>query len=300
MRRPRPWLTAPPPAAGEPILMVEDAVDIHVHILPGMDDGAQNYDEALAMAEIAEKHGTSVLAATPHVDFSRCNGSGKRSGGRADTIRRNVARLADIVASSGLRIRILPGMEVVTDPDLVRFVQDGEAVTIGDSGKYVLVELPFQHVPVYTDRVIFDLSSYGYVPVIAHPERNAEIARDPNRLYPLVRAGAIGQINAGSLVGELGRNTQRAAEILLAQGLAQVIASDGHSPTSRSCRLDKAFAAASRVVGEGAALRAVRDVPRAIAFGEHVVLEEPEKYAPKRRFFFGIFANFVGKRSRRF
>lgn len=280
-------------------MALEDAVDIHAHILPRMDDGAQSYDEALDMVEAACKHGTSVIVATPHVDLGQRDGNGKR-GGAAAAIRRNTGKLASRVESSGLSVRILPGMELALDPDLLRFVQDGEAVTIGDSGKYVLVELPFQGVPAYAERVVFDLSSHGYVPVIAHPERNAEIAQNPNCLCSLVKAGAIGQVNAGSLMGELGRDTQRASEILLCHGLAHVVASDGHSPASRPCRLDTAFEVASRLVGEEAALRAVREVPHAIVCGRDAVLEEPEEYAPKRRFFFGIFANFVGKRSPRF
>lgn len=247
-----------------------------------MDDGAQSREDALAMARVAKEHGTEIVVATPHVDFA-----GKNRTRAAEIIRSGARALAAALASSGLSIRVLPGMEIAMDPYLLNLLRDGEALTIGDAGKYVLVELPFQHVPEYGEKVVFDLSSAGYVPVIAHPERCTEIAKDPNRMYRLVRAGAIGQLNAGSLSGAFGRSTRRVAEILLRHGLAHVIASDGHSPVTRPCRLDQAFAIASRTLGLKAALRAVRDIPCAMVRAEAVRLEDPERYTPRRWFLFG-------------
>lgn len=269
----------------------EGAVDIHTHILPGMDDGAEDLGESVAMGRLAAEHGTAIMVATPHMDFAGAKRGACAEGARkADLVRRNTGILATALAASGLPVEVLPGMEIAIDPDLLSIIEAGEAVTIADSGKYVLVELPFGQLPGYTEKVMFDLSSAGYVPVIAHPERNAEIANDPNRMFSLVRAGAIGQLDAGSLAGELGRATRRAAEALLRHGLAHVIASDGHSPSFRPCRLDRAFAAAARLVGDSSALCALRDLPRAIVRGEAVRLEDPEKYAPRRWFLFGRMA----------
>lgn len=261
---------------------LEGAVDVHAHILPGMDDGAQTREDAVAMARAAEKHGTVIVVATPHVDLASRNRSQV-----AEIIRGSARTLTAELVSSGLSIRVLPGMEIAIDPHLLSLLSNGEALTIGDNGKYVLVELPFQHVPGYAEKVVFDLSSAGYVPVIAHPERCNEIAKDPNRMYRLVRAGAIGQLNAGSLTGVFGKPTRRVADILLRHGLAHVIASDGHSPTARPCRLDQAFAIASRTLGRKAALRAVRDIPYAMVRGDGVRLEDPERYTPRRWFLFG-------------
>lgn len=247
-----------------------------------MDDGAQSIEDARAMARTAEESGTQVIVATPHVDFA-----GMKQARAAEIVRGSAHALEAALASSGLPIRLLPGMEIAIDPHLLDLLKNGEALTIGDTGKFVLVELPFQQVPAYTESVVFSLSSAGYIPVIAHPERCVEVEREPNLMCQLVRAGAIGQVNAGSLVGTFGRSTRRVAEILLRHRLAHVVASDGHSPTARPCRLDQAFHAASRIMGRDAALRAVRDIPGAIARGETIRLEDPERYVSRRWFVFG-------------
>ncbi|MGE5593407.1 MAG: tyrosine-protein phosphatase [Betaproteobacteria bacterium] len=261
---------------------VPGAIDIHTHILPGVDDGAKSRDEALAMAKAAQERGTVLVVATPHADFA-----GRRWQGVASTIRSSVAALNAVFESSGLSVRVLPGMEIAVHPRVLELLNRGEALTIGDAGKYVLVELPFQQIPTYAEKAVFDLSSAGYVPVIAHPERCVEVATDPNRMYQLVRAGAMGQVNAGSLAGAFGKSVRQVAETLLRHGLAHVIASDGHSPEDRPCRLDLAFAAASRLVGREAALRAVRDVPHAIVHAETVQIEDPEEYVRRKWFLFG-------------
>lgn len=261
---------------------VQGAVDIHTHILPGVDDGAKSREDAFAMARAAQGHGTAIVVATPHMDFA-----GKDLAGASGVIRSGAHALAAALASSGMSIRVLPGMEIAMDLHLPSLLECGEALTIGDAGKYVLVELPFQQIPECAEKVVFDLSSAGYVPVIAHPERCAGVARDPNRMYPLVRAGALGQVNAGSLTGAFGRSIRNVAEILLRHRLAHVIASDGHSPADRPCRLDEAFAVASRILGREGALRAVRDIPHAIVHGEGVRSEDPERYIPRRWLLFG-------------
>jgi len=261
---------------------VPGAVDIHVHILPGVDDGARNLNEAIVMAKAAQERGSVLMVATPHADFA-----GRRWQGVASTIRSSVAALNAVFESSGLSVKVLPGMEIAMHPRVLELLRHGDALTIGDAGKYVLVELPFQQIPTYAEKAVFDLSSAGYVPVIAHPERCSEVATDPNRMYRLVRAGAMGQVNAGSLTGAFGRSVRQAAETLLRHGLAHVIASDGHSPEDRPCRLDLAFAAASRLVGREAALRAVRDIPRAVVRAETVQLESPEKFVRRKWFLFG-------------
>ncbi|MGE5572168.1 MAG: tyrosine-protein phosphatase [Bacteroidota bacterium] len=260
---------------------LKGAVDVHTHILPGMDDGAQSIEDARAMARTAEESGTQVIVATPHVDFA-----GAKQARAAEIVRSSADALQSALASWGLSIRILPGMEIAIDPHLLDLLRNGEALTIGDTGKFILVELPFQQVPAYTESVVFSLSSAGYIPVIAHPERCVEIEREPNLMYQLVRAGAIGQVNAGSLTGAFGRSTRRVAEALLRYRLAHVIASDGHSPTSRPCRLDQAFHTALQVMGRDAALRAVRDIPGAIVRGETVRLEDPERHVSRRWFMF--------------
>lgn len=254
-------------------------VDIHVHILPGFDDGARTEDQAVIMADIASKSGTMKVVATPHIDPSglapNCS--------KAQSVRETTLCIQESIDSHGIPVEVVPGMEIAIAPGLVEHLIRGAIIPISNSTRYVLVELPFQSIPSYAEDEIFNIAAHGYIPIIAHPERNAEVIRNPNVLMPFLRAGALTQVNAGSLLGRGGREPQEATEILITHGFAHIIASDGHSPKSRSPRLNQAFEAASRIVGEGEALKMVRDIPLAITLGKDVKVKEPEVYRAPRK-----------------
>lgn len=264
---------------GDSSLSTEGFIDIHVHILPGLDDGAKTERDAIAMANIAAKCGTAGVVATPHVDPlhppSGCT--------QVETIKRAAHALKESIDLCDISIEVMPGMEIAMAPGLAACLTRSEVIPVSDSGKYVLVELPFQTIPSYAEEEIFSMAAHGYIPIIAHPERNAEVIRNPNILIPFIAAGALAHVNAGSLMGREGQRPQQTAEILLRHGLAHIIASDGHSLTSRQPRLDRAFEIASRLVGEDEALKMVRDIPRAITLGEDVHVSEPEVYKACRK-----------------
>mgnify|MGYP003745753885 CR=1 FL=1 len=264
---------------GDSHFSIEDLVDIHVHILPGLDDGAKTRDDSIAMATIAAKCGTSRIVATPHVDPLRL----RHSSQQVEIIKRAVDSLQKSIISCGLSVQVMPGMEIAMAPDLVGYLNRGEVMTVADGGKYVLIELPFQMIPSYTEQEIFNIAASGYIPIIAHPERNASVIHNPNILIPFLKAGALAHVNADSLTGREGPKSQKTAEILLSHGLAHIIASDGHSSTSRQSRLDRAFEIAARLVGEDKALKTVRDIPLAIVLGEDVSVPEPEEYKTRRK-----------------
>lgn len=264
---------------GDSHLSIEGLVDIHVHILPGLDDGAKTRDDAIAMTAIAAKHGTSRIVATPHVDPLRL-----RHGSRqVKTIKEEVDSLKESIASCGLSVQVMPGMEIAIAPDLVGYLDRGEVIPVADAGKYVLVEFPFQMIPSYAEEEIFNMAANGYIPIIAHPERNASVIHNPNVLIPFLKAGALAHVNADSLTGREGQRPRKTAEILLSHGLAHIIASDGHSSTSRRPRLDLAFEIAASLMGKDEALKTVRDTPLAIALGEDVSVPEPEEYKARRK-----------------
>ncbi len=264
---------------GDSHLSIEGLVDIHVHILPGLDDGAKTRDDAIAMATVAAKHGTSWIVATPHVDPLHLR-QGPR---KVETIKEEVDSLQKSIASCGLSIQVMPGMEIAIAPDIVGHLNRGEVMTVADGGKYVLIEFPFQMIPSYAEEEIFNIAAYGYIPIIAHPERNASVIHNPNVLIPFLKAGALAHVNADSLTGREGWRPRKTAEILLSHGLAHFIASDGHSSTSRRPRLDLAFEIAAGLVGEDEALKTVRDTPLAIVLGEDVSVCEPEVYKVRRK-----------------
>ena len=264
---------------GDSRLSVEGFVDIHVHILPGLDDGAKTEGDAIAMATVATKRGTSKIVATPHVDPLLLPPGATQ----VETIKRAVNSLQESITSCGISIQVMPGMEIAMTPDLVGYLTRGEVMPVSDRGKYVLVELPFQTIPSYAEEEVFNMAASGYIPIIAHPERNASVIRNPNVLIPFLKAGALAHVNAGSLMGREGHRPQETAEILLRHGLAHIIASDGHSATSRQPGLDRAFEIASRLLAEDEALKTVRDIPLAIVHGEDAHVNEPEVYKARRK-----------------
>ena len=166
-------------------------VDLHAHILPGFDDGAQSAAEAVEMAYQAEQDGIGTIVATPHIiDPAPAD---------RERILAAVDELQDRLAQGGIRIRLLPGAEIHITSSLVALAKQGRLMTLNDTGKYLLLELPLLEIPWFTETTIFGLLTAGITPIIAHPERNHELARRPDLLKRLVERGCLTQISSGSL-----------------------------------------------------------------------------------------------------
>ncbi|MBI2856074.1 MAG: protein-tyrosine phosphatase, partial [Chloroflexi bacterium] len=156
------------------------------------------------------------------------------------------------------------GMENHLEMDSPEQVAHGTTIPI-EGTRFMLVELPFEFFPLYTEETLFRLQIKGLRPIIVHPERNSQIQSNTGILANLVQKGAFSQVTAGSITGGFGRPAQRAARELLRQGLVHIIASDSHSPTGRRVPiLSEGVAAAARLVGKEAAQRMVEDIPQAI------------------------------------
>ncbi|HHY98669.1 MAG TPA: hypothetical protein GX509_08025 [Firmicutes bacterium] len=255
-------------------------IDIHTHILPGIDDGADSIETSTLMAHDAVSGGTEVVVATPHI----------LPGGALigpDMIQSHVRDLGREISRKGIHLKLLPGAEIAIDIDLLSRLKSGEYCTIGGASRYVLIELPFQDIPIYSQHVIFSLASSGYVPIIAHPERNARIMSDPGSFYEFFQSGALGQVSAGSITGEFGPHARRAAEFLIESRLVQIIASDGHNARTRRCRLDRAWAVAARLVGRELAREMVEGIPRAVIENSEVDRGEVRLHRHRRLFSFG-------------
>ncbi len=244
-------------------------IDLHCHILPGVDDGPQSVEESLAMAETALRDGIHTLVATPHM----LNGlyendlAGARSG---------LASLEKELVKRGLPLRLHVGGDVHVVPGMVEAVRNGSAVTIDDGRKYLLLELPSQSVPPGVKGEIFQLRIHGITPIITHPERNPVVSRDKELLRELVEMGALAQVTAMSLTGDFGEEVRDVAEILLKRRLVHVMASDAHSPHDRPPALSRGVEAAARVLGRpDEAERMVTEIPAAILAGEPVEVAEP-------------------------
>jgi protein-tyrosine phosphatase len=244
-------------------------IDLHTHILPGVDDGADDMQESLSMARLAQMDGVSHIVATPHVPF--CGLGVKALEERLEELRRTLVE-------NGVDLQVSLGTEINLEPDIIQWLADGTARTLG-STRYVLVELPFFGYPPYVEDVIFQLQVQGYRPILAHPERNAELAATPARLGSLVERGVLVQVTTTSLLGGFGPAARNAAVEFLQQGWAHVLASDGHSAGHRPPALSEGVRAAEKVVGEQAWDLVVKN-PAAILDGQDV---EPPRPAQKAR-----------------
>ncbi|MGB9867879.1 MAG: tyrosine-protein phosphatase [Bacillota bacterium] len=202
-------------------------IDFHCHILPGMDDGARNEEDSLRMAEALAQGGCTAVFATPHVMLGAFDNY-------ADEVRRAVQNLACVLAAQGLTLQLIPSSEVYLDPAVPRLLREHKLCTMGRSS-FLLIELPHEELPIYTETVFFQVMLQGVTPVIAHPERNGVLRKDPDKLAAWVYRGMVAQVNAGSLCGTYGKAVQSAAENMCKRGLIALVGSDAHS--SSQCGL---------------------------------------------------------------
>lgn len=250
-------------------------IDLHAHVLPGVDDGPVTWDETLALVRAAAGAGVTAMAATPHMlpDGPWAN-ERDRILPLVDELRRRVER-------EGLGVDIVPGGEVYVVPDAAERVRKGKAMTYGDAGRYMLLELPPSHVPPYLERVLFELRVTGVTPIIAHPERYEVVQRDPDIVWEWHERGALLQLNVGSLplAGPLGRT----ARALLAMGAVHLLASDAHGLDRRPPLRLKDFQRVVALAGELAARQLLWDNPAAVLAGDPVTPAQPVAVLPRER-----------------
>lgn len=207
--------------------------DIHCHIVPGIDDGATNLVESVAMARMAQADGTTFLIATPHQ-------LGANSGVSAEAIRQGVADLQNALHNEGIAISVLPGADVRIEPELPKLVKQGNVLTLADRGKHLLLELPHEtYIPL--DSLLATLARQGLIGILSHPERNRGIINEPEVMWDVVEAGGLLQITAGSLTGAFGRSPQQLAEMCVAEGLVHFVASDAHDTRKRPFGMRSAY-----------------------------------------------------------
>lgn len=243
-------------------------IDLHIHILPGLDDGAASREESLEMAALAVAEGIWAVVATPHV-FS----------GLYDNTREQILESVDLLnrrlAGKNIPLTVLPGAEYRLEPALPQLLNEGRLMTVNDTGHYLLVELPTDLVPDYTEQLLYEIQLQGTVPILAHPERNPGLRRDPQRLYRLAQRGVLSQVTTGSIEGHFGQAVRRAALTMLETGVAQLVATDAHSAHADRGRTPAISAAAGEIRarwGQDFARAVLSAHPRRIIAGEAVEL----------------------------
>lgn len=201
-------------------------IDIHAHLLPGIDDGARSMDQALNMARQAVRDGTRVLVVTPH----HLNGVYANP---AQQIRAHCAAFRAQLAAHEIPLTVLPGAECHLVHELPHALREGTAMTLADQGRSVLVELPAHHVPHGVDDIIDAIRALGLQPIIAHPERNTQLCESPQPLHEWVESGCLAQVTAQSCSGRFGPQVRATARYMVQHGLIHFVASDAHRDRRR-------------------------------------------------------------------
>lgn len=253
-------------------------IDIHCHILPGVDDGSADMKESLIMAKKAVEAGITHLFATPH------HLNGKYVNVKSDIIDHTV-RLNESLQQDNIPLTIHFGQEVRINRDIFTSLEKKEILTLDDNGTYLLLELPSGKVPTYTQEVIYELLLKGITPIIVHPERNKELIENHKLLFDLVQEGALTQLTSGSIIGLFGKNIKSFSKKIMEHNCAHFIATDAHNIGSRGFTLQQAYETITKAYG----------IERAFYFKENAELlikgQSPliDKPIPFKKKIFGIF-----------
>lgn len=252
-------------------------VDVHCHVLPGVDDGAPDVATSLEFLRQAHAAGTSDIIATSHQHAGRYPNEAGALRRAHDVLLE--ARERAVAAGEELPAVHL-GAEVHLDGDIAAAVAAGERLVLA-GGPYLLLELPDAFPLKAVEDLIFRLHLAGIVTLLAHPERVGQLLRHPEQLRRLVGLGALGQLTGSSIAGDFGRPCREASERLLKDGLVHVVASDAHDLKRRPPKLDRARAAVEDLLGTEAAIDLLERRPRAVLEGRRFDVPPPAEPAPE-------------------
>ena len=251
-------------------------IDIHHHCLPDVDDGPREWGEAVAMCRMAADEGIDTIVATPHVLRGRW-----RTAPTAE-LEARINRLRDKV---GPKPQLLLGSEYFFAHDVAEVLRAGNAIVPLAGSRYVLIELASNNVPPLLEQPLYRMQLEGWIPIIAHPERNIVFQAKPELLAPLIEIGARMQITAGSLTGEFGSAAQKAAEAWVTSGLVHFVATDAHNMTKRPPKAQAAIAALRAMAGDAVADALVQHNPAAVVENRSLPYEPEPVLAPRDGFF---------------
>ena len=248
-------------------------IDLHCHILPYIDDGANDWDESLEMSEIARRDGVHTIVATPHIKPGVYSPPKKLILSRVQEINQ---LLENKINSRDLQI--LPGADTYLQPDILHQIEEGTILYVGGNINsmnpihYLLLELPDYFLFPQVKDSFAKLKDKGIIPILSHPERNAMLQRNSKLLHKLIQAGVLSQVTAMSITGEFGRDIQKFTKKLTHKDLVHIIASDAHSKDRRPPVLSRAVEATAKIIGSERAEMMVKEIPQAVIEGRKVEL----------------------------
>lgn len=258
-------------------------IDMHSHILPGLDDGATDWDQALAMARVAVEDGIAEMVCTPHWV------PGKYENDR-ETVLLRFTEFEKLLVAENIPLKIHSGTELRIDTSIPDRLKDGRLLTLNNGSGYVLLELPDETMPDNLHEFFWNLQLCGYRPILSHVERNPYFREHPHRLLRWVENGILTQVTAASLLEGFAEEIREFALFLVEHRLIHMLVTDTHSLRMRKPQLSGARRVIETLAGPEAANRMVCDTPRHILRGEHVpvISPLPLEHSRKRKGFWSF------------
>lgn len=234
-------------------------IDLHCHLLPGIDDGPETLEDALAMARLACSNGIRKAVITPHVHVGRYDND-------LHSIRRHLSAFAEQLSGNQIPLEVDCAGEVRIDPEIMGMIEEGRIPFLGEVAGFriLLLEFPHGSIPVGSEKFAAWLLGRRIRPMIAHPERNKDVMRNVERLGPFIQMGCWLQVTAGSLTGVFGALARERGMQLLERGWVRILASDAHNLEARVPALEGGRAVAETVLGPVESWALVRDRPAEI------------------------------------
>ncbi|RVT49239.1 capsule biosynthesis protein CapC [Rheinheimera sediminis] len=234
--------------------------DLHSHLIPGIDDGARDMEEAIALLRIAEQEGISHMVITPHIHPGQFDNT-------SAIIQQGLSELKAACATAGVAVQLAAAAEVRLSSEILQWTEQGMLPFIGQYQGFnvLLLELPHSHVPAGADKLVKWLLNKNILPMIAHPERNRDVQADPAKLAPFIRLDCLFQLTASSVLGDMGERSAALSEQLLKQKLFSIMATDSHNLLRRPPKLQQAAQRVSQLVSDDYAEQLVLHTPKLIS-----------------------------------
>ena len=235
-------------------------IDIHSHILPGVDDGSPDMEDSILMAELAVEGGVDTIIATSHGNMTNLTNEGSRKTSEkehTDLILKTLSDFREELGKRNIPLRIYPGMEIFSTPDAAKLLKEGILLPLAE-GPYCLMEFDFEDPVSVCTRRIEEMLDAGFRPIIAHPERYTCVQEDPDTVREWIRLGCQLQVNRGSILGRFGEDVYQEAWRLLDDDLVTYIGSDAHSPYFRTTYMKDVYEVISEEYSSAMADRLMR------------------------------------------
>lgn len=252
-------------------------IDLHCHILPGLDDGSNSIEQSIQMAKEAAEAGFSTICCTPHYLDN------KYIVPRVE-VKETLNALQNAINNNGINIKLAIGNELYIT-EFVDDLLDNQTISTLNDSKYLLMELPMNYPVSILEDIIFTIQNFGLVPILAHPERYTYVQKDPNFVINLINRGVLFQGNYGSIIGKYSSEAQKTIKIMLENDMIHFLATDNHRDKSVFTYLDSVFGELEKVISPSKIEKLTKINPQKVIDNEDVFAPEPKEYKKKKFLF---------------